>query len=120
MELLIAIVGGGIGAAIVNGLFRLLELKMSKGMKDQRAQCAARAEEIAEVKKQGEASCAANRVILHDRIKYLGKAHIAKGEITAEDLEDIMNMHRCYHNDLGGNGFLDNLMEQVCKLRIVA
>ena len=57
-------------------------------------------------------------VILYDRIKYLCRHHIGHGFITAEDLEDIIQMHQVYHDDLNGNGFLDNLMRQVQNLPI--
>lgn len=57
----------------------------------------------------------ANRIIMKDRIKHLGKSYILRGSITSEELEDLHEMHRCYH-DLGGNGFLDTLMGNVNKL----
>ena len=58
------------------------------------------------------------RVLLYDRIKYLGKSHLDHGYITADDLEDLTSMHQVYHNQLGGNGFLDNVMKQVNNLPI--
>ena len=58
------------------------------------------------------------RQLLYDRIKYLGRCYISDGTISAEDLEDLMQMHGIYHTDLGGNGYLDNLMEQVKHLPI--
>ena len=57
------------------------------------------------------------RAILHDRIKQLGKKHIASGFISTEDLRDIDAMHECYH-DLKGNGFLDVVIKQVKALPI--
>ena len=57
-------------------------------------------------------------VILYDRLKHLCRHHIGNGHIMADDLEDIMQMHRVYHEDLDGNGFLDNLMRQVKSLPI--
>jgi len=57
-------------------------------------------------------------VILYDRIKYLSRHHIGNAYITAEDLEDVMQMHKVYHDDLNGNGFLDSLMNQVKHLPI--
>ena len=56
------------------------------------------------------------RMLLYDRIKHLGKAYIQKGEISIENLEDLMQMHKVYHNNLNGNGFLDDLMETVRSL----
>ena len=51
--------------------------------------------------------------------KHLGKAHISRGCITFEDLEDLVEMHNIYHDSLNGNGYLDKLMSQVGKLDIV-
>lgn len=59
------------------------------------------------------------RILLYDRIKHLGKDYISRGEITTEELEDLIEMHRIYHDDLGGNGFLDRLMKEVQKLKII-
>lgn len=58
------------------------------------------------------------RALLYDKIKYLGKHHISNGEISAEDLEDLISLHNVYHNDLGGNGYLDEIMRNVRGLKI--
>lgn len=57
------------------------------------------------------------RMILYDRIKWLGKSYIAKGGISTEELEDLVKMHDIYHS-LGGNGFLDAIMDSVKALPI--
>lgn len=57
----------------------------------------------------------ANRIIMKDRIKHLGKSYIERGSITVEELQDLHEMHECYH-ELGGNGFLTALMDSVNKL----
>lgn len=57
------------------------------------------------------------RILLYDRIKYLGKSYINNAAVSAEDLEDLIKMHSIYH-DMGGNGFLDRLMAQVKQLPI--
>ena len=61
---------------------------------------------------------AGTRMILYDRIKFLGKKYIASGEIEADALEDLIEMHRIYHDELDGNGYLDTLIEQVKHLKI--
>ena len=61
---------------------------------------------------------AGTQMLLYINIKALGKRYIADGAITAEDLEDIIEMHRVYHDELGGNGYLDTLMAQVKQLHI--
>lgn len=57
------------------------------------------------------------RMLLYDKIKYLGLKHISAGTIKADELEDLIEMHKTYH-EMGGNGFLDSIMEQVHKLPI--
>lgn len=57
-------------------------------------------------------------MMLYDRIKFLGKKYIATGEIEADALEDLIEMHRIYHDELDGNGYLDTLMAQVKQLHI--
>lgn len=58
------------------------------------------------------------KMILYDRIKFLGKKYIDRGYITTEELEDLTTMHDIYHDPegLNGNGFLDALMKNVGKL----
>ena len=56
--------------------------------------------------------------VLRDRIEHLAKRYIEKGEIHAEDLEALIEMHDSY-KDLGGNGYLDTLMTAVKALTIV-
>lgn len=125
MEVILSIIGGSCGAAIVAGAFGLLQWRLNrKAQKEDRAadrkfaDCAARGEEIARVEKRVDALYKADRIQMYDRIKHLGKAYIAKGYIASDDLEDLIDMHKCYHDDLGGNGFLDSIMEQVHRLPI--
>lgn len=58
----------------------------------------------------------ATKFILYDRIRYLGQAYIADGEIDFDDRRILNDMHRSYHNGLGGNGDLDILMSEVNRL----
>lgn len=58
------------------------------------------------------------RILLYDRIKHLGKSYIERGYITPEELEDLIEMHKVYHDALNGNGFLDAIMKQVKALPI--
>ena len=50
-----------------------------------------------------------------DRIQYLCKCYIKDGCVDVEDLRRLHIMHEKYHN-LGGNGDLNNLIEQVDNL----
>ena len=96
MEILLAIIGSGALSSIIAGIFSLIQNRKNK--------------------KDGVSKGV--RQLLYDRIKYLGRCYISDGTISAEDLEDLMQMHGIYHTDLGGNGYLDSLMEQVKHLPI--
>lgn len=56
------------------------------------------------------------RVILMDRIRYLGQEYIKDGEVDFDDRRLLNQMHSVYHNTLGGNGDLDILMKEVDEL----
>lgn len=58
------------------------------------------------------------RLVMKDRIKFLCEQFIQQGWIYEDELDDLIIMHKSYHDDLGGNGFLDNLMERCMKLNI--
>ena len=129
METLLVILGGGVGTALVGGIFALIQWKLNrKAAREDRAEatgaasCAARGQEIRELKRLVGVLLEADRTILYDRIKHLGKSHIARGYITVEELEDLDLMHEVYHNKekLGGNGFLDALMKTVHSLDVRA
>lgn len=56
------------------------------------------------------------RALLYDKIKYLGTKYISDGKVATDELEDIIAMHNTYKQELGGNGFLDAIMDDVKKL----
>lgn len=122
MDILLAIIGGSCGAAIVAGLFGLITWRLNrKAQKEDRAaameQTAAEKENVdmKEVLRKMDVLFLADRTILYDRIKHLGKSYIERGWVTVEELEDLNLMHGVYHDKdkLDGNGFLDNLMHTV-------
>jgi hypothetical protein len=122
VDTLFAILGGGAGSALVGGIFMLIQWKLNrKAAREDRA-AEIGAEESRELKRLVGVLVEADRTILYDRIKHLGKSHIARGYITVEELEDIDLMHKVYHDKdkLGGNGFLDNLMKTVHALEVKA
>ena len=116
METLLAILGGGAGSALVGGIFALIQWRLNRrAAKEDRT-----AEEGQDLKRLVNVLVEADRTILYDRIKHLGKSYIARGYITVEELEDIDLMHGVYHDKdkLGGNGFLDALMKTVHALDV--
>ena len=96
-EIIIAIIGSGALSTLISSIITLISQRLRK--KDNTAE--------------------GLQILLYDRIKHLAKSYIARGWITTEELEDLMHMHRVYH-DLGGNGYLDKLMEQVHRLEVRA
>ena len=41
-----------------------------------------------------------------------------KRTITFNQKKDLHNMHSIYHNKLGGNGDLDNVLKDVDKIKV--
>lgn len=127
MEILKSIVGGAAGAAFITGGFSLIKWFLERRAKkaDQveaqnSAASKAREDSIAELQRDVDDLKVALRMIMYDRIKHLAKSYIERGYITAEELEDLIAMHQVYHGPLHGNGFLDDLMEQVRHLPLRA
>lgn len=54
--------------------------------------------------------------VLYDRVRYLGQCFLSDGEIDFDDRRVLNEMHRCYHDGLGGNGDLQKLMDAVNNL----
>ena len=54
--------------------------------------------------------------VIYDRIRYLGQNYIAAKKVDFDDRRILNEMHKCYHDGLGGNGDLDNLMNAVNAL----
>ena len=118
MDTLMAFVAGASGAAIVKGLFDLAQWFLNRRAK--KADSAEEKEQLdyREVNRKLDVLFLADRTILYDRIKHLGKSYIARSWISVEELEDLTNMHKVYHDKdkLNGNGFLDELMKTVNHL----
>lgn len=60
----------------------------------------------------------ANKVLMIDRVKHIGKTYIEAGEITLDDKDNLKEMFSAYKR-LGGNGHLDLIMSEVDKLKVV-
>ena len=60
----------------------------------------------------------ASRLLMKDRLRFLCVHYIQQGWIYEDELEDLVSMHNCYHEDLKGNGFLDKQMNRVNNLEI--
>lgn len=58
------------------------------------------------------------KLLLADKLQYLGLRYIAEGEIAFTNRKMLNEMHSVYHNGLGGNGDFDDLMEELNELPI--
>lgn len=96
MEWIVDLLGGAAGAALVAGIFSLIQTR--KARKDAKGK--------------------ALRYIMLYIIQERAKQHIRDGSITFEDRRSLHHWHDLYHNGLGGNGDADALMNQVDKLRL--
>ena len=65
-----------------------------------------------------DALVSAQKVLMIDRVRFLGQKYVAAGGITLDDKENIQEMHRAY-KALGGNGHLTTVMDEVERLPIV-
>jgi hypothetical protein len=103
MELLIGILGAGIGSGIMAIVQAALQRKWAKQDK--------RDDRI-------DALVNAQKVMMIDRVKWLGNQYIRSKQIALSDKDTIVDMHKAY-KALGGNGHLDVVMSEVEKLPVV-
>lgn len=132
--------GGAAGAALVNALHDRWKFKATREatkedkaeerddktaelfetVEELREKEAEKKEEIDEklkrIEEQNKAQSEAIKLILLDRILWLGKSYIDKGEISFDDRKRFHAMHNSYHNGLGGNGDADLIVEAVDAL----
>ena len=105
MDIIIAIIGGGVGAAVVTVVGQLLTARQARKYRQEDKET----EELAALK-QG------MKWLLYDRIRFLGLAYIEDGAVDFDDRRVLREMHSVYHEGLGGNGDLAIIMWQVDDL----
>lgn len=98
-------------AIISSGIFNKILDKISDRRKEDR-------QEEKDQNKECKMLEASLRLLMKDRLRFLCMHYIRQGWIYEDELEDIMNMHSMYHNELHGNGFLDKQMEKVTSLEV--
>lgn len=101
MDVILSIVGGSCGAAIVTGIFALVQFLINR--KDKQSG-------------QSNHQVQALRYLMLYIIQERAKQHIKDGIISLEDRRSLHHWHELYHNSLGGNGDADALMHQVDSL----
>lgn len=137
---LTALVGGGIGAAIVSAYNERWKLKFQRkaAKEDREADKADKTESITEElddmqkeeeQRNTELNCRLDemdkrisaqsegiKLLLLDRILQYGEYLVGKGEITFDERKRFHAMHSCYHDGLKGNGDADLIVDAVDKL----
>lgn len=102
-SLIIALIGAVTGSGVSSVVIALLQRKWAKQDKhDERV----------------DALVTANKVLMIEKVRSLGKNYIANGEIHLEDKENIQEMYAAY-KALGGNGHLDMVMSEVNHLKVI-
>lgn len=125
MEILYGILGAGVGAGVMTIIQMMIKRKWAKADRQEEkadkvgnlekrlaemdAKMSITLNELSHVK-------AANKVILADRVKWLGTKYVEAGEIDFEDRRIIRELHEGYHDHCGGNGDYDLLMKAIDKL----
>ena len=105
MEIVLAILGGTAVAALINQIGESIRQKRKRKY------------DTTDTKdKDIEALKTGLKWVIYDRIRYLGQTYINQKKIDFDDRRILNEMHKCYHNSLGGNGDLDNLMSEVNAL----
>ena len=101
VEVILSIIGGGVGAAVVSGGFALAQFLINR-----------RAKRAGKEDSQNKALRYLMLYIIQER----AKQHIRDGRISLDDRRSLHHWHDLYHNGLGGNGDADALLAQVDKL----
>ena len=114
----IAVIGSSALAALVGGTFEWFRFRRERKAKKEDIAELRLEERLDQMESQNKAQSEALKYILFDRIRFLGQAYITDGEIDFDDRRVLNEMHGSYHNGLGGNGDLDNLMRDVNALKL--
>ena len=109
IEILLTISAGIIGSNVVAELIRQKGATKRQKDKQKHEDTKSESEDMKAVK-------TALKWVMYDRIRYLVQAYIEAGKIDFDDRRILREMHTSYHEGLGGNGDLDDLMAQVGRL----
>ena len=103
MDVLVGVMGAGVGSGLMAIILAVINRKWAKeDKKDDRI----------------DALVYAQKVLMRDRVKWLGNQYIHNKGITLSDKDTLAEMHKAY-KALGGNGHLDVVMREVDKLPVV-
>lgn len=103
-EIVLAILGGATGAALVTGVMSIVMYRMKR--RDEKND-------------SNDVMAKALRYLMLYIIQERAKDHIRAQEVSLEDLRLLHHWHNLYHDGLGGNGDADALIQQVEHLKII-
>lgn len=126
MNFLLAVLSAGIGSGLMAIVLAWLQRKWKKADRKEEKEEEQEEATIAELKdeikrlavkvdnsaKANAAVVTAQKIIMVERIRYLGMCYISSGNIDLDDKEQMRKMHKAY-KALGGNGDLDTVMDEV-------
>jgi len=116
LQIVLSIIGGGALVALINALHGRADFQRRRKAEKEDRQSMDVEQEITDLKQAVAAIKDGMKFVLYDRIRFLGQAYIADGEIDFDDRRILNAMHKSYHNGLDGNGDLDVLMGEVNRL----
>ena len=111
----IALLGGTSAAALISTIGNIILHLLQRSERKKEKQNDRQQEQIDKLNAIGKGVM----LLELDKIKYLGLRFIRDGGITYEDRALLHKMHDNYHKELGGNGDLDQIMEEVDELPLV-
>ena len=112
----ITIISSGATTAIIQGFREWLAWRRDRKAKKEDTEERNTDQRLEDIEAKTDAQSEALKYIIYDRVRFLGQAYIAEGEIDFDDRRILNDMHKSYHYGLGGNGDLDTLMAEVNKL----
>ena len=122
-ELLADLFKSGTMAALVTGVILLVDKALERRAKRKEKEAFDAEAEITSVKefvRKNDNNLSdlktGLKYVLYAQIRALGLQYLEEGQIGFDDREVLNDMHKSYHNGLGGNGDLDILMKSVNEL----
>ena len=106
-EIMTAALGSAVLVTLINQIFETFRQKRNR-----KYQVEAESNKDLENLKRG------LMLLMLDRIRYLGQCYIKSGAINYDDRKILNDMHKCYHEGLGGNGDLNLIMQEVNDLQL--
>ena len=79
MDSLLSLLGGGVGVALVSGIFLAIQNSMAQKSAERLSSKKMTEEKFDELVRKVDVVVASGIVVLHDRIKYLARSHIIVG-----------------------------------------